>query len=123
MNWYDLIPRHQRLALAEMEASEREDYFARAKAAFASIPDLYSQDGKGGEAIVHIRYFAPGSFWLFTELDKSEGRAFGWGNLNHDQGAELGYTSIAELVNVSRVEFDFYFKPKPMKELEKWHTR
>jgi len=40
------------------------------------LPPLYSQDGKGGEAVVHLRLFTPDSSWTwlitYAELSISE---------------------------------------------------
>lgn len=68
-------------------------------------PQLYSQDGKGLDAIVHAHYFVGSNDWLITEYDPAEDLAFGWACLNGDrQNAELGYVSMAELEEI-RVPF------------------
>jgi len=63
-----------------------------------AAPPVYSQDGKGLDAIVHAHYFIGGCDWLVTEYDPGDDLAFGWACLNGDrQNAELGYVSLAEL--------------------------
>lgn len=64
-------------------------------------PPLYSQDGKGYDAVVHAHYFTGSSDWLVTEYDPEDDIAFGWACLGGDrQNAELGYISMAELAAV-----------------------
>lgn len=66
-----------------------------------TAPPLYSQDGKGMEAVVHEHYFIGGCDWLVTEYDPEEDLAFGWACLNDRQNAELGYVTFAELESVA----------------------
>ncbi len=63
----------------------------------AALPPLYSQDGKGLDAVAHLRLFAGGSaVWYLTELDPATGEAFGWADAYGDSG-ELGYCSLPEI--------------------------
>ena len=65
----------------------------------AQLPDLYAQDGKGGEAIVYAKFFAPDSSqwsWFTLEFD-GEDTFFG---LVDGLERELGYFSLAELQRV-----------------------
>ena len=66
-----------------------------------SIPELYAQDGKGMDAIVHLKLFGPGRFTLYvTEFD-GEDTLFGY--VVSPLGAdcdELGYSSLSELASV-----------------------
>lgn len=65
-----------------------------------TAPELYSQDGKGHDAVVHAHYFVGSCDWLVTEFDGTD-LAFGWARLNgDDQNAELGYVSLAELDSI-----------------------
>ena len=61
-----------------------------------TIQPLYAQDGKGMEAIAHLRFFhAYGSngVWYLAELDHDGGdTCFGWSEIFQDCG-ELGYLS------------------------------
>ncbi len=94
------------------------------------MPPLYSQDGKGGKAVVYVKYFTPSSSWSWyitegepvlsesgTEIDyKFFGLVFG-----HEK--ELGYVLLSELEEVRGpmglpIERDLYFKPKTLEEIE-----
>ena len=84
------------------------------------LPDLYAQDGKGGDAIVFLKLFTPDNSWTWmaTEFD-GEDTFFG---LVDGLERELGYFSLAELQKVRGplglpVERDLYWKPKTLKEI------
>jgi hypothetical protein len=81
-------------------------------------PKLYAQDGKGDEALVHVKLFDPtGSWtWFITEFGPAENTAFGLVN-GHE--AEVGYIDLNELANVSGrmgigIEIDMQFKPQTL---------
>ena len=81
-------------------------------------PKLYAQDGKGEEALVHVKLFDPtGSWtWFITEFDPAENTAFGLVN-GHE--AEVGYIDLNELANVRGrmgigIEIDMHFKPQTL---------
>ncbi|MFH1616361.1 MAG: DUF2958 domain-containing protein [Planctomycetota bacterium] len=93
------------------------------------LPPLYSQDGKGGKAVVYTKYFTPSSNWTWlategepvlsesgTEIDfKFFGLVFG-----HER--EFGYFLLSELEEVRGplglpIERDLYFKPKTLEEI------
>ena len=97
------------------------------KANRKDLPALYSQDGKGGDAIAVVKFFDPtGSWtWYATEFD-GEDTFFG---LVDGHEKELGYFSLSELKSVRGrfglgIERDRYFTPKPLKEIapEKFET-
>lgn len=84
------------------------------------LPPLYSQDGKGGRAIAHVKYFTPDSGWTFwaTEYD-GEDTFFG---LVDGFEKELGYFSLSELESIRGplglpIERDLYWKPKTLAEI------
>jgi hypothetical protein len=84
------------------------------------LPLLYSQDGKGGKAMAHVKFFTPDSnwTWLVTEFD-GEDMFFG---LVEGFEKELGYFSLSELENIRGplglpIERDLHFKPKPLEEI------
>jgi hypothetical protein len=95
-----------------------------------TLPPLYSQDGKGGKAVVHVKFFTPSSgwTWLATEgepvLDESgthevDYRFFG---LVEGHEKELGYFVLSELEEVRGpmglpIERDLHFKPKTLAEI------
>ena len=84
------------------------------------LPPLYSQDGKGGKAVVHVKYFCPDSSYTFyaTEFD-GEDTFFG---LVDGHFKELGYFSLSELESVKGpmglpIERDLYWQPKTLEEI------
>ena len=89
------------------------------KAQAEKIPALYAQDGKGGDAVVHVRLFHPLSnwSWLILELDPATGDAFGIVN-GHE--SEYGYFNLNEIAAVRvrglGVERDCWVDPMTVRE-------
>ena len=84
------------------------------------LPPLYSQESKGGKAIVYLKMFTPDSNFTFfaTEFD-GEDTFFG---LVEGHEKELGYFSLAELQSVRGglglpIERDLYWQPKTLEEI------
>jgi len=84
------------------------------------IPALYDQDGKGGKAVVHVKFFTPDSNWTWygTEFDGTD-TFFG---LVDGHCKELGYFSLAELEELTGpmglpIERDLWFKPTTLQEI------
>jgi hypothetical protein len=88
------------------------------------LPELYSQDGKGYDAIAVVHYFSPymGWDWYGTEFD-GEDTFFG---LVRGFETELGYFSLRELsetmvslgsTKVPAIERDLHWTPRPLREL------
>lgn len=84
------------------------------------LPPLYSQESKGGKAVVQLKIFTPDSnwTWLATEFD-GEDMFFG---LVEGHEKELGYFSLKELQSVRGpmglpVERDLYWNPKTLEEI------
>ena len=82
----------------------------------AAFPPLYSQDGKGEDALAVVKFFDPyGSWsWYASEFDPEQGLVAG-----HER--ELGYFSLSELESVEfagrqRIERDLHWKPRPLAE-------
>jgi len=91
------------------------------KAIKNKIPALYAQDGKGDNAIVHLKLFTPDGGWTgyFTEFD-GENILFGWSGF---QEKELGYSSLSEIRQVRGrcglpIERDKWFTPKTLGEVK-----
>lgn len=66
-----------------------------------ALPKLYEQDGKGLDAVVHLKLFGPGRFTFYvTEFDGDD-TFFGYtvSPLGADCD-ELGYTSLHQLASV-----------------------
>ena len=87
-----------------------------------ALPALYSQEGKGWDAIAHVKFFSPYSGWTWyaTEFD-GEDLFFGLVQ-GHEQ--ELGYFSLSELESLTAmngklplVERDLYFRPVALSEV------
>jgi len=94
------------------------------KTAFAKVPPIYSQDGKGDDAIAYVKVFCITNGWRYyiTEYDPSTGEAFG---LVQGFEVELGSfaltgdqwtdDSMQQLNDKARIlppfERDFHFKP------------
>lgn len=66
------------------------------KTAFAKVPPLKAQDGKGDDAIAYAKLFCPqnGWRWYITEYDPETGEAFG---LVQGHEVELGTFAIHEV--------------------------
>ncbi len=86
------------------------------KAIKNALPPLYSQDGKGENAIAVVKFFDPcGSWtWYASEFD-GEDTFFG---LVVGTSRELGYFSLADLKSVGGIgiERDLWFRPSPLVE-------
>lgn len=83
------------------------------KAELKKLPALYSQDGKGENAMALVHFFQGGyDFWA-SEFDPQEGTFFGVARLYE---REMGYVSVDELMSTHRMERDLYWTPKPLKD-------
>ena len=89
------------------------------KALRKKLPKLYSQEGKGMDAVAQVKFFTPDSSWTWwaSEFD-GENTFFG---LVDGFEKELGYFSLSELESVRGpmglpIERDLYFDPKPLSE-------
>ena len=94
-----------------------------------TLPPLYAQDGKGGKAVVYVKYFTPSSGWTWyaTEgepmLDESGKEVdFKFFGLVEGHEKELGYFVLSELEEVRgpmglTIERDLHFKPKTLVEI------
>ena len=93
------------------------------------LPPLYSQDGKGGKAIAHVKIFTPDSNWTWwiTEgqpiLDDSGSEVdYQFFGLVHGFEKELGYFNLSELEAARGpmglpIERDLYWQPKTLLEI------
>jgi hypothetical protein len=95
-----------------------------------TLPALYSQDSKGGKAVVYVKYFTPSSSWTWfaTEgepvLDESgkEEVDFKFFGLVEGHEKEFGYFLLSELEEVRGpmglpIERDLYWQPKTLEEI------
>lgn len=88
-----------------------------------SLPPLYSQDGKGDDAIAHVKFFTPDSDWTWYafEYDPEERIFFG---LVSGFEVELGYFSLDELQRARGplgmpIERDIHWKPQRLGDLQR----
>ena len=93
------------------------------------LPALYSQDGKGGKAVVYAKYFTPSSSWTWLALegepvldDSGSEIDFQFFGLVDGFEKELGYFNLSELESVKGpmglpIERDLYFQPKTLEEI------
>ena len=91
------------------------------KANLKSLPAIYSQEDKGDDAIVQVKFFTPWSNWTWyaTEYDPEQGLFFG---LVDGHEKDLGYFSLAELESARGpfgllIERDLWFKPTRIGDL------
>lgn len=123
----DFIGKCQRIVLSEGLSGEEGEYFAakihEIAARVANMPTTGQTDGQGKNAVAVLRYFAGGTAtWYITEKDMGDGsadtaqhQAFGLADLGY--GAELGYISIAEILEAGG-EIDFHFTPRTLAEVQ-----
>lgn len=93
------------------------------------IPALYSQDGKGGKAVVFVKFFTPDSSWTWYategEAVKDDSGAeidFQFFGLVDGLEKELGYFMLSELEEVRGqmglpIERDLHWKSKTLQEI------
>ena len=88
------------------------------------LPELYSTELSGLDAIVQVKFFTPDASWTWyaTEFDGGDiffGLVIGF-------EIELGYFSLSELEEVRGplglpIERDLYFLPMTLREIKKLH--
>lgn len=90
------------------------------------LPELYSQEKLGLEAMAQVKYFTPDSNWTWyaSEYDGDD-TFFG---LVSGLEVELGYFTLSELEkscgpNGCPIERDLFFEPKTLRELMDLHRK
>jgi len=87
------------------------------------LPPLGSQDGLGGKAVAHVKFFTPDSNWTWWATEgQQEGDDFVFFGLVDGHFKELGQFCLSELQNVRGalglpVERDLYWQPKTLEEI------
>lgn len=86
------------------------------------VPKIYTQDGKGMNAVAYFHYFYGGSDWYITEYDKDTNEGYGYAILNGDtQMSEMGYIDLAGLTEkrsgFQQINIDQYFKPQTLNQV------
>lgn len=86
-----------------------------------ALPALYSQDGRGYDAVAHVKFFNPcgSATWYASEFD-GEDLFFGLCDLGFGE-PELGYFSLSEMQSIRGplgigLERDLYWTPRPLRE-------
>jgi hypothetical protein len=86
-------------------------------------PKLYAQEGKGEEAMVHVKLFDPCGSWTWFITEFSETAPDGYKNLAfglvNGHECEAGYIDLNELSTVRGrmgigIEIDMHFKPQTL---------
>ncbi|MFA6925076.1 MAG: JAB domain-containing protein [Bacteroidales bacterium] len=115
------MPEMQQKAIVGSE--EHWEVIKRLKDIIEKMPVTYETENiKNPDKIAYLHYFYGDSDWYIIEKDveKEQLQAFGYVILNGDtQNAEFGYISIEELKSINKIELDFYFSPKTMREIFK----
>jgi len=90
------------------------------------LPQLYSGESQGLDALAMVKFFTPDSFWSWyaSEFD-GEDIFFG---LVSGLALEFGYFSLRELQSVRGplgllIERDLHFEPQSLRELRDMHRR
>lgn len=81
-----------------------------------TMPVTYETDGQGGKAIAQLHYFIGGCDWYITERDVEPEQLQAFGKADLGYGAELGYISIVELLEVG-AELDLHWQPKKLADI------
>ena len=92
------------------------------------LPPLYAQDGKGGMAVAHCKFFTPDSSftWWISEgspiMDDGVEVDFQFFGLVEGHCKELGYVNLSQLESVKGplglpIERDMYWQPKTLEEI------
>ncbi len=95
------------------------------KAIRAALPPLYSQDGKGLDAIAVVKFFDPSGSWTWYASEGSEDNGdFRFFGLVDGHVQELGYFLLSELSSLRGalglpIERDRHFTPAPLREFMK----
>ncbi len=86
------------------------------------LPPLYSQEGKGEDAVAQVKFFTPWTSWTWyaSEYDPAERLFFGI-VIGHER--EFGYFTLDELEAIEgpgglRIERDLYWRARPLRECE-----
>jgi len=112
-----LMPKHQQKFLKDIYYSEHVDTLNKLA---ENASQLKARNDKGAETIIYLHYFHGSADWYISGWQKGDGIFMGFANLFGDeQSGEWGSVFVDELTNdkAGLIELDFYFKPKPIKEI------
>jgi len=90
------------------------------------LPELYSKEDKGLDALALVKFFTPDSSWSWF-ASEFDGEDIFYG-LVVGLEVEFGYFSLKELQSVRGpwglpIERDLYFEPKTLRELFEMHKQ
>lgn len=81
-----------------------------------TMPMTYETDGQYDQAVAQLHYFIGGCDWYITERDVEPEQLQAFGKADLGYGAELGYISIVELLEVGAL-LDLHWQPKKLAEI------
>jgi hypothetical protein len=121
----EFMPSSQIQAIASAMRGEEKQFFFNKACELAELirnmPVTYEQDGKGQKAIAYLHYFRGNMDWYITEKDiaspEDHRQVQAFGLADQGYGAELGYISIAQLLE-NQIEMDMYFAPTALENLK-----
>ena len=104
------------------------------------LPELYSNEEQGLDALAQVKFFTPDGGWSWYASEGSYVDEDGYYNTDKPKvdfiffglvsglEVELGYFSERELESVRGqlglpIERDLYFEPKTLRELMEWHDQ
>ena len=116
------IPVQQRSVIIECLDGEEREFFLNKmielQETIQAMPVTYQQDGMGDNAIAHLHYFSGGQNWYITEKDmEGDGTIQAFGMVDLGFGSEMGYISIAGLVQINIIELDLHWQKKTLAEI------
>jgi hypothetical protein len=90
------------------------------------LPELYSQEKKGMDALALVKFFTPDSSWTWY-VSEFDGEDLLYG-LVIGLEVEFGFTSLKELKSIRgplglKIERDIFFEPKPLRRLLDKHKQ
>ena len=106
----------------------------------ARLPELYSGEEQGLNALAQVKYFTPDGGWTWYASEGSPVDEDGYYDTDKEKvdyiffglvaglEVELGYFSLSELESIRGglglpIERDFHFEPKTLRELKEWHEQ
>lgn len=93
------------------------------------LPKLYSQEGKGRDAVAHVKFFCPWNHWTWytTEgepIHDEDGSEIDFRFFGHVTGDfdEFGYFHLSELESIRGpfglgIERDLHWRPRTLNEI------
>lgn len=113
-----VMPKHQQELLKSYDKNGKEETTPVLQRLATDIEKLPKRQ-EADDPTVFAHYFTGGSDWWILEWDRENNLFFGYVCLNGDtQNAELGDISVDEIINLKRIELDFYWNEAPLSEVK-----